>query len=65
METKPGTKTTEFWTTLFVNALGIIQMLTGPVNITDSKIATVLAVVNGAYVASRGLAKQGVAYTGE
>jgi hypothetical protein len=60
METKPGPKTTEFWTNLFVNALGIIQLLAGPVNVSDSKVATVLAIVNGAYIASRGLAKQGV-----
>jgi hypothetical protein len=60
METKPGPKTTEFWTAMFANALGLIQLVAGPVNVSDSKIATVLAIVNGAYVASRGLAKQGV-----
>ncbi len=59
-ETRPGVRTSEFWTNLFVNALGIVQLLTGPVNVSDSKVATVLAIVNGAYIASRGLAKQGV-----
>ncbi len=59
-ETRPGVRTSEFWTNLFVNALGIVQLLAGPVNVSDSKVATVLAIVNGAYIASRGLAKQGV-----
>lgn len=61
-ETKPGVKTTEFWTMLFGNALGIVQLLAGPVNVSDSKVTIALAILNGAYVASRGLAKQGVAY---
>ena len=60
METKPAVKTTEFWTTVFTNLLGLVQLIAGPVNVGDSKIATVLAIVNGAYIASRGIAKQGV-----
>jgi hypothetical protein len=60
METKPSTKTSEFWTMVFSNALGLVQVIAGPVNVSDSKVATVLAIVNGAYLASRGLAKQGV-----
>jgi hypothetical protein len=60
METRPGTRTTEFWTTIFTNALGLIQMVAGPVNVSDNRVATLLAIVNAAYLASRGLAKQGV-----
>src|SRR5205814_1874716 len=59
-ETKPGPQTTEFWVTIFSNALGLLQMIAGPVNVSDNKVATLLAVVNAAYAASRGLAKQGV-----
>lgn len=59
-ETKPGPKTTEFWVTMFANVLGLIQVIAGPVDVTDNKIAIALAIVNGAYAASRGLAKQGV-----
>jgi hypothetical protein len=65
METKPAPKTTEFWTTVFTNALGLLQVIAGPVNVSDNKVATVLAIVNGAYIASRGLAKQGVAAPAE
>jgi hypothetical protein len=64
-ETKPGVRTTEFWTMLFSNALGIVQLLVGPVNVHDGKTLTVLGIVNGAYIASRGLAKQGVPFTEE
>ncbi len=59
-ESKPGVKTSEFWVTAFSNALALIQLIAGPVNVSDGKIATVLAIINGAYAASRGLAKQGV-----
>jgi hypothetical protein len=60
METKPGPKTTEFWVTMFSNALGLVQLVAGPVNVSDNRVAVVLAIINGAYAASRGLAKQGV-----
>lgn len=63
MESKPGVTTSEFWTTIFVNALGIVQLLAGPVDVSDNKVAVVLGIVNGAYAASRGLAKQGVPYS--
>lgn len=59
-EAKPGVYTTEFWTNLIGNLLGVIQLVAGPVNVSDSRVVLVLAVINGAYIASRGLAKQGV-----
>lgn len=63
METKPGPKTTEFWTMLFTNVLALIQVVAGPVNIHDSRLAIPWAIVNGLYIFSRGQAKQGVPYT--
>lgn len=60
-ESKSGPKTTEFWVTMFGNALALIQLLAGPVDVSDGKVVTALAIINGAYAASRGLAKQGVA----
>lgn len=62
-ETRPGVKTTEFWAAAFTNALGLVQILAGPANIHDGKVATLLAIVNGAYIASRGIAKAGVPNT--
>lgn len=59
-ESKRGVKTTEFWVTLFGNALALVQLLAGPVDVSDGKVVTAMAVINGAYAASRGLAKQGV-----
>jgi hypothetical protein len=65
MESKPGYKTTEFWVTLVVSGTAWIAHAAAsgalPLRATAA-IQTVLAVV---YALSRGLAKQGVPYTGE
>jgi hypothetical protein len=59
-ETKPGVYTSEFWVTLIGNILGIVQMVLGPVNVNDNRVVLALAIINGLYAASRGLAKAGV-----
>jgi hypothetical protein len=60
METRPGVKTTEFWTTLGLNVLGSVQLLFGPVDVQNKYVVIGMAIVSGVYNASRGLAKQGV-----
>jgi hypothetical protein len=62
-ETKPAVKTTEFWTMLFGNLLGVVQLVAGPVNVSDNRIGLAMSIITGAYMASRGLAKQGIPYT--
>lgn len=59
-ETKPGVQTTEFWTMLFSNVAGVIQLLAGPADVSNKWVAIALGVVNGAYAVGRGLAKSGV-----
>jgi hypothetical protein len=59
-ETKPGVYTSEFWAMLVGNILGIVQMILGPVNVSDNRVALVMAIITGLYQASRGLAKAGV-----
>lgn len=64
METKPGYLTTEFWLTI-LSGLYMVLNTTGVLNQVNPKwsgIAT--AVIGAAYSISRGLAKQGVSYTG-
>lgn len=60
-ETRPGVRTTEFWTMLFSNVAGLVQLTAGPVDVSNRYVAIGLAVVNGLYAVGRGLAKQGVA----
>jgi hypothetical protein len=59
-ETRPGAKTTEFWVTLFTNALGVFELVFGGLNVDNENVMIALAVINGLYAASRGIAKQGV-----
>lgn len=62
METKPGYLTTEFWVTIFTNAYALGDVV-GIWNTIPDRYATILmAVVSGAYAASRGIAKSGVTY---
>lgn len=63
METKPGYLTTEFWTTIFLLVLGMVQNITGAVDVNDKWVTLAMAIVAGIYNASRGIAKQGVPYT--
>ena len=65
METKPGYLTTEFWTTVFSMVIGVVQMATGAVAVNNKWVALAMAIVVGLYNASRGIAKQGVAYNPE
>lgn len=60
METKPGVKTTEFWTTLFVNVLGVAQLFSGGIDGNNKYVVVGLGIINGLYAASRGIAKQGI-----
>lgn len=63
-ETRPGIRTTEFWTTIFANALGSFELVFGGLNIDNENVMLAMAIVNGLYAASRGLAKQGVPNVG-
>jgi hypothetical protein len=65
METKPGPKTTEFWVTIFTNAVSVVNLF-GWWNYVPNKYSLIiLGIVNAAYSVSRGQAKQGVPYTGK
>jgi hypothetical protein len=61
-ETKPGYLTTEFWTTISLSMLGVVQMATGAVDVNNKYVALGMAIVAGLYNGSRGLAKAGVPY---
>lgn len=62
METKPGYLTTEFWVTVLSNFAGVLDLL-GAWNFVPHRwIVLGLAIINAAYLVSRGQAKQGVAY---
>lgn len=60
-ETKPGVYTTEFWTMLIGQVLGVLQ-LAGVLDIAvgNKYVVLAMAILGGLYQASRGLAKQGV-----
>lgn len=60
METRPGTKTTEFAATVAAVVLAGIEAATDPVNVPDSTSFKFGAIAVVAYVISRGLAKLGV-----
>ena len=55
--TRPGVKTTEFWTTI----LTVIGSATAGISgLLDPKLASILMAISGvAYTISRGLAKKG------
>jgi len=60
METKPGPKTTEFWTMIFTNVLGLVNV-TGIWNYVPNGVSVyVMAIVSGLYAVARGLAKLNV-----
>lgn len=61
-ETKPGYLTTEFWVTLFTNAIALVNLFGWWDYIPNRYAAVLMAIVNAAYAVSRGQAKQGVAY---
>jgi hypothetical protein len=62
-ESKPGIKTTEFWVTIFTNIIGLIQVSTTTLDSSTNKWVVIgLAVINGLYAASRGIAKSGQPY---
>jgi hypothetical protein len=61
LETKPGTKTTEFWSSMAVNAAMLLN-LAGVWNFVPNRYSViVIGIVQGLYSLSRGQAKQGVA----
>ena len=62
-ETRPGVTTTEFWVTMFANALGTFELVFGGLNVDNENVMIALGIINGLYAASRGLAKQGVPAT--
>jgi len=62
IETKPAFYTTEFWTTLFVNVINLIN-LTGLWNFVPNKYSVLaMAIVQGLYTASRGIAKNATSF---
>jgi hypothetical protein len=63
METKPGYLTTEFWTTVTLIVLGIVQDATGAVAVNNKWTTLAMAIIGGLYTASRGIAKAGIPYT--
>jgi hypothetical protein len=57
MESKPGTRTTEFWLVILINLLPEL----GAIDVGSTKIKGLLHLVTVAgYALARGLAKQGV-----
>lgn len=57
METKPGVYTTEFWTSLIANLINLAN-LAGVWNFVPNKYSVLaLAIIQGLYAASRGMAK--------
>ena len=62
LETKPGYLTTEFWSTITLNVLGVVQLCTGSVDVNNKYVALAMAIVTGLYNGSRGLAKAGIPY---
>ena len=56
MNTKPGYKTTEFWLTIAANVAAILAAVADV--LPPDKAALVLAVSNGIYAVSRGMAKK-------
>lgn len=62
METKPGYLTTEFWTTITLNVLGVAQLVTNSISVNNKYVALGMAIITGLYNGSRGLAKAGVTY---
>lgn len=60
METKPGYKTTEFWTMMGIQLLGLAN-LTGIWDwASNYHGGIIMSVVGAAYAVARGIAKQGV-----
>lgn len=59
-ETKPGVFTSEFWTMLFTNILGVIQLLGGVVDVNNKWVVLAMGIITGLYNVSRGFAKAGV-----
>lgn len=64
-ETKPGVYTTEFWSMLLLQVMGLLQLTGAWDYVPDSSnkyVALGMAILGGFYTVSRGKAKQGVAY---
>ena len=60
METKPGVRTTEFWLTLVVQLLQVLN-IAGAWNFAPNKYSVIVSGVTAAlYAVARGLAKAGV-----
>lgn len=60
METKPGTKTTEFWTMIVVNIINLLNMMNVWNFVPNRYSAVLMAGVTGLYTLSRGWAKSGI-----
>lgn len=61
VETKPGTKTTEFWQSIIVGAIALLVMAFGMWKGSDGVVgfgSILMGMSQGAYSVSRGLAKQ-------
>lgn len=64
-ESKPGTRTTEFWLTLLFNLAAVIELVADPFGISDKWVLLASALVTALYNTSRGFAKSGVPYVSE
>lgn len=62
METKPGIRTTEFWGTIIVQAVLMLNLIGIWDYMPNKYSALAMALVQGAYAIARGQAKQGVSY---
>lgn len=63
LETKPGTKTTEFWLTIAAQIIFSLNTLEIWTYMPTKWSGLIQAAVLAAYTVSRGWAKSGVAYT--
>lgn len=62
-ETKPAIKTTEFWLTIVIQVIFLLNTIQVWTYMPTKWSALVQAIVLAAYTLSRGWAKSGVAYT--
>lgn len=63
-ETRSGIRTTEFWSTLVLNLIGIAQLVTSSINVDNKYVIIGMAIITGLYNGSRGLAKANVPNAG-
>ena len=61
-ESKPGYRTTEFWTMLFTNGFLLGDMVGIWDAVLDNVATIAVAIISGLYALERGQAKQGIPY---